>query len=1235
MVSDGTGQRDREVPTFELVDVDERSIETMLTQAVRHSQLLQFHDRNNQPSGDWSSLFTRDETVILAMIMTTDLQAIQAEFRRTLPDELARLGPDYDGNRLATWELARRLDQWLGGLRASRSEVGEALEQRIRQSVVSHLRADLRGLRNLLSQYGVDNSNSPSLSAIWYQDDHGEDPPPLGLPPELTEDFLWNNFESFYNTVSALQATAGALLRDSLTTGTHDPAVAMYLTFLQLFRHAQARLNRFTADHQQFYYQQVLQIRPQPALPEHAMLVLATDLPETRVSIPVGTAFRAELEPGAPYMVFEADHALTLTGTQVAALRTFHFDHDPDSFPERESSLRFSTSAHTTEIPVVPPSVLATGAELQAWPLFGASRPDVTSASRDDARVGFAFASNALFLNEGDRRVILTLRLTMPDSFRTLARVLMRTGQESKDSVFYKIFGEMFLLHLTTANGWHEVKEYLAASANWDVDGHNDIELELSFTLAASVEPVVTYAAALHGNDGDYATTLPVLRLLINPRAYSYPYSMLRDVQVRGGVIDVAVRNLRNVTIANNLEPIAPGAPFTPFGPVPRLGAYLVIGSAEAARKRLTRVDVTVEWGDLPIGVAQDFEQYYAGYRLPFATSLFTARIAALGGGHWLPAAEELQPEVQLFADTGDARWPQIRYQRWSIGDQITRYLTPELREADAYSALSRSGYFRISLSGPAYAFGHREYPQVLTRVLTANGRLKRPELAQALPNAPYTPLINSIAIDYWATARIDLDHSGQASADATAERFFHVHPFGVQIAEPNDAGLLSLVPQYHADGNLCIGLASPGAPSGELTLAFYLRNDSAPALTHATQPAHITWQYLRGNAWHVLGRSAVLSDTTRGFLTSGMVTLMLPDDLDRDHTIMPGEYYWLRVSVDDHPEALCSLYAVHAQALSVTARQTGGAATDGTRRIPAGTIKEPLTSIPGVAAVYQISESSGGRPPESAEAISRRVSERLRHKDRAVTPWDYERLIFQHFPSVLKVKCFPSMIARAGYETLDAPGHVSIVVLTDAGGHHADAGAGTMQHLKPMASQLLLREIRDYVVQLNSAFAEVTVRNASYEEIQIRCAVRFTPGIGEGQAIEQLNRALTDYLSPWTDAGGFGGQFGWILRRYDLETYIRNLDYIDFVTGVAMLRVAAGEATNTHVLFDSGTGLQVADQLQYTYPWGIAVPMQSHVIQVIRDATPLAAEPVGVSSLAIGTTFVIPDSDAPEDDHA
>ena len=42
-------------------------------------------------------------------------------------------------------------------------------------------------------------------------------------------------------------------------------------------------------------------------------------------------------------------------------------------------------------------------------------------------------------------------------------------------------------------------------------------------------------------------------------------------------------------------------------------------------------MDVTVEWGDLPIGVAQDFEQYYAGYRLPFATSLFTARIAALG----------------------------------------------------------------------------------------------------------------------------------------------------------------------------------------------------------------------------------------------------------------------------------------------------------------------------------------------------------------------------------------------------------------------------------------------------------------------------------------------------------------------------------------------------------------------------------------------------------------------------
>ena len=48
---------------------------------------------------------------------------------------------------------------------------------------------------------------------------------------------------------------------------------------------------------------------------------------------------------------------------------------------------------------------------------------------------------------------------------------------------------------------------------------------------------------------------------------------------------------------------------------------------------------------------------------------------------------------------------------------------------------------------------------------------------------------------------------------------------------------------------------------------------------------------------------------------------------------------------------------------------------------------------------------------PSRSEALEyyRRISERLRHKNRAITSWDYEQIILENFPEVFKVKCLNS----------------------------------------------------------------------------------------------------------------------------------------------------------------------------------------------------------------------------------
>jgi hypothetical protein len=49
---------------------------------------------------------------------------------------------------------------------------------------------------------------------------------------------------------------------------------------------------------------------------------------------------------------------------------------------------------------------------------------------------------------------------------------------------------------------------------------------------------------------------------------------------------------------------------------------------------------------------------------------------------------------------------------------------------------------------------------------------------------------------------------------------------------------------------------------------------------------------------------------------------------------------------------------------------------------------------------------SFGGRETEDTTEFYQRVSERLRHKERAITIFDYERLVLESFPEVYKVEC-------------------------------------------------------------------------------------------------------------------------------------------------------------------------------------------------------------------------------------
>jgi hypothetical protein len=372
-------------------------------------------------------------------------------------------------------------------------------------------------------------------------------------------------------------------------------------------------------------------------------------------------------------------------------------------------------------------------------------------------------------------------------------------------------------------------------------------------------------------------------------------------------------------------------------------------------------------------------------------------------------------------------------------------------------------------------------------------------------------------------------------------------------------------------------------------------------------------WSYLSANRWLGLEAARVTSDTTQGFLTSGIVTLDLPDGIDSDNTVMPAGLFWLRVSMADHPEYLCSCYSVHPQALKVT-RQTSENSAPPAGKLPAGTIKEPRATIPGIDRIYQMGDSFGGSIPETPDRLQTRLSERLRHKNRARVPWDYERLILERFPEIFMVKCFPNMVPDP--KNYLRPGHVLVVVIPEPKDNPS-------LRRKPMVNGLTLKAIADFIESNSSPMARIKVRNPSYEQVQVRCTVKFNEGISGGYYINAVEQAISNYLSPWNTRGGYGAQFGWRIRCNDLETLVRSLGFVQSVTNFSMLHIAEDDQ-NYSFLLDTVQGQVELEEIRPLFPWSIAIPASRHAIETVDNTWPIRPERTGINELRIGTTLII-----------
>jgi hypothetical protein len=363
-----------------------------------------------------------------------------------------------------------------------------------------------------------------------------------------------------------------------------------------------------------------------------------------------------------------------------------------------------------------------------------------------------------------------------------------------------------------------------------------------------------------------------------------------------------------------------------------------------------------------------------------------------------------------------------------------------------------RSGFITFSLEKD---FLHSRYRQEYVKHVMNFSKGKETDLV--ILNEPYTPTIQSIALSYKAHSdEVDISSTNAGDFSNPDVQFYQIAYFG-QMREHGyqrsqfsflTQTRVSLLPAYEHEGELLIGFNNLNAGDSVSVLFQVAEGSAAPDLTQE----QIVWSVLCDNYWKPLGTGGVVLDTTNQLLASGIIRFVIPGEATTQNTILPAGRIWLRAGIARHVNAVCKLIEVAANAVEVQFTDHRNDVNHLTSALEAGKIAKLKNGLSAVKSVKQPYASFGGSPEETDDNFYRRVSERLRHKNRCITSWDYQRIILEAFPKVHKVKCIPH--AKEG--SWLAPGNVMIVVIPDLRNKNATdplqprVDAGTLSRITP-----------------------------------------------------------------------------------------------------------------------------------------------------------------------------------------
>lgn len=979
--------------------------------------------------------------------------------------------------------------------------------------------------------------------------------------------------------------------------------ITMLMAFFYMLRYPIAQFQRFTRQHLQYYYRNVLGLTPKQAQPDKAHLVLTLNENALPLTLLAGTAFDGGQDGNGEPLIYKTLSRALISHARLDKIVTL-------------SRLTDGGKLLLTQVQDIDADLT-----MPEEGIFSFGQPDVQPS--DNPAQGIGLTDRQLTSEQGLQIYSSALYLTGGRRELSLNFVL----KSAVDSLPIPL-SQLFDMSISSAEGFVNITpDTENVVMRWQ--GNN---LYLQFLpLFSAITPVTTGEDESQLNTNNVNAALPSLRFLLKPHHVEISLTkQMRDNLFEAIDLHISVSALPVALAANDGRSLDTSEPFMPFGNAPRTSSTLSFTHPELLCKTIKTARCNFSWLDRP----KNWDEHYFAWRVydtdgdfrvpddlsrypsiaPFSATVYYSDVAG---------AVPLSGETRLFSDNE----PVNNVDHHSIHlVELPQPVKAEFNELpfDDTKVTAWPRYFTLKLNSPD--FGHERYNQVSQYVNQINARnFNDVNFQPILASYPYTPVLQSLSLDYVCHTRFGapadqtptLPAPQQPEPGKGALALQHLSPVGTPGIPPQ--GTFSLLPKFELRGYMYLAIANIKLP-GQVRLYFQL--DPVDNVNVPDGP-RIDWHYLTNDGWQFFDSSAadsakIVEDSTFQLLDSGIISFEFPQ-LQFEQNEIDGRYLWIRVgiaedSVTDHAaHARYSLIRhVVAQGVEVQLSGAKNAAAHFRQPLAANTIASAVSSLEGVDSIAQPYPSFGARSAESENAFYIRASERLRHKQRALVAWDYERIVLAQFPELYLVRCFADANTESNVEINAATNTVTsassalqnqqakVNILVVPNNYNPDI-------LQPKIPLFLKREIAAFVNNLSPDNINVAIHDPNYEVVELELIAQIHTGYDKERVEGELNGILVSAMTPWNRQDDDADM---IRSDINLTRLVQVIDSHPALRAVYVLRAKQFTDAGTQYYPDSvsaeeGEKYQQDNLIRPGSAQSILVPAKRHDINLFSDFQP------------------------------